>query len=31
MPGVMTLDKALVTGKKNIENTVENIARLLEI
>ena len=31
MPGVMTLDKALVTGKENIENTVENITRLLEI
>ena len=31
MPGVMTLEKALSTGKENIERTVENIARLLVI
>ena len=31
MPGVMTLEKALNSGKENIENTVENVARLLNI
>ncbi len=31
VPGVMTLDKALSSGKKNIENTLENVARLLLI
>ncbi|WP_455543667.1 glycerate kinase family protein, partial [Intestinibacter sp.] len=31
MPGVMTLDKALSSGKTNIENTLENVARLLLI
>ena len=31
MPGVMTLDKALSNAKENIENTLENVARLLSI
>ena len=31
MPGVMTLDKALGNAKENIENTLENVARLLSI
>ena len=31
MPGVMTLEKALNSGKENIENTGENVARLLNI
>lgn len=31
MSGVMTLDKALSNAKENIENTLENVARLLSI
>ena len=31
MPGVVTLDKALSNAKENIENTLENVARLLSI
>ena len=31
MPGVMTLDKALSNAKENIDNTLENVARLLSI
>lgn len=31
MPGVMSLDQALISAKENVQNTVENIARLLLI
>ena len=31
LPGIMTLDDALSSGKENIENTVEDIVRLLNL
>ena len=31
LPGIMTLDNALSSGKENIENTVEDIVRLLNL